>query len=305
MPSAAPPTLESNGIVEALGVEHVCVLSDRAVSQRPSRRGSADRCRLRHGRGDGVAGSAHCGASGVIVDWGHPLTVVEDGVGARPRGLPGVHAPPRCGGSQLVPNQEIPQRGVVRSPEGLGHARQLVPGVHSGRIREPHTQGARQQRRGHGRSARQRYAAGMGHRPRPLGQGLAVRRPVDRVPRRARSSRPVITSSRGGLLQTFSSRDTPIRIWSRSHPQAVAPSEPASDSSLRARSNQSGSPQEAAPQTDHPVHDLWVGSLCQGSPQAGRAGPSESSGCSSSLGSSSSGPSEPTSGTAVTDPSGS
>ena len=96
---------------------------------------------------------------------------------------------PRCGDPQLVPDQEIPQRGVGRSPQGLGHARQLVTDVRSGRIREPHTPRARQQRRGHGRSARQRDAADMGHRARPLGEGLVVRRPADRIPKPARTSR--------------------------------------------------------------------------------------------------------------------
>ena len=41
----------------------------------------------------------------------------------------------------------------------------------------------------HGSEMRQ----GMGHRSRPLGESLVVRRPTDQIPRRARTSRPVTT----------------------------------------------------------------------------------------------------------------
>ena len=48
------------------------------------------------------------------------------------------------------------------------------------------------ERRGHGRSTRQRNAAGMGHRSRPLGEGLAVRRPADQMSLRVNVGRWVV-----------------------------------------------------------------------------------------------------------------
>ena len=111
-----------------------------------------------------------------------------------------------------------------------------------------------------------------------------------------------------------SARQPPPDIQQPRHPDThLEPITPASHRPLRARkrllATGAQQPKQESPRGDAANGSSCTrspgGSLCQGSPQAGKAASSESSGCSSSPGSSSSGPREPTSRTSVTDPFGS